>query len=1078
MQFRPWMLLLCLSGAFAQTTQNVTINGFPNQIVTGNIGFSFGLTALPDHLTIGPGGCATATGTTFYKTNAQVIVSSGNESGTVSIGCDVNGLLTAYLGSGLTSTNYACVGITCATGSSPSTSVVTGSDTISQGKFSLTPVSLPIIGGASAGSGTFVTLSGDAISTATGGATTIIGVNGILLSGLATCLLTNTTGTGKPGCATIGSGLSFTGGTLSNTGAPATSGTSILYGNGSGGFSNVIIGSNLTFSGGTLSATGGGSGVTSVATTSPLTGGPITSTGTIACATCVVASSPGLGLAHFGGGTQTVTSSAVSLTADVTGLLPHANIASTAVTPGSYTNTNLTVAADGSITAASNGTGGSGGFNGVRFASGTTDTILSTDSGKTVVYTNAGAVAVTLPPAGSTGFTGNFSFTIFNRAGGNVTVTPTTSTIDNVSALTIYPLTSDSIGSDATNWNSGGTTVGAGTGMLFGNRQFSVDSTYVQTKGNLLTGGFPNNITPSSGACAYTFSTTPTFASYSAYGFFPFTPDFTCSSSPTLNLNTLGALPILTAAGASNPTLTAGTPVTLKLDATGANFRCQECGLGGFSPSGTQAANAPLVATSGSAYGWNAILYPTSGVSGGILYGSSATQIAFAPLITAGFLVKSGGAGTAPAASLLDDGITTANTLTYAGTSGIAAKAFTGTGTAAGIFGLPANATPATIPANAYGLTANAAMTTSYFEYSPNAVPTANQVKLYGAPSSNIGTWTWTGISGSGSFCMTTSCAMTTPALGTPSALVLTNATGLTLAGTPLTTPGDLLFANSTPVLARLGIGSTGQCLQVTSGLPAWGSCVSASFSFPITVSGTVNSGGIPYFNSATQMSSTAALAAHGVVIGEGAGSAPVTTGTGTSGQCLTSNGASADPTFQTCGTGTGVSSFSGDGALLSNSGSTGGVTAALANAGAHKFFGNNTGSSTTPGYETLGASDVPARQFGGVFTTGTSTPVTTGGVVYWVIPYACTIKGYSIQAIPADTATVKFWRVATGTTVPTSSNSISTSGVSLATGSAIDSTTVTDFTSTAVSANDHLAITLSAVGGVATYVYGAFTCQ
>lgn len=39
--------------------------------------------------------------------------------------------------------------------------------------------------------------------------------------------------------------------------APATSGTSILYGNGSGGFSNVTVGSGLSFSTGTLSATGG-----------------------------------------------------------------------------------------------------------------------------------------------------------------------------------------------------------------------------------------------------------------------------------------------------------------------------------------------------------------------------------------------------------------------------------------------------------------------------------------------------------------------------------------------------------------------------------------------------------------------------------------------------------------------------------------------------------------------------------------------------------------------------------------------------------------------------------------------------
>ena len=44
--------------------------------------------------------------------------------------------------------------------------------------------------------------------------------------------------------------------TFSNK-APATSGTSILYGNGSGGFSNVTVGSGLSFSTGTLSATGG-----------------------------------------------------------------------------------------------------------------------------------------------------------------------------------------------------------------------------------------------------------------------------------------------------------------------------------------------------------------------------------------------------------------------------------------------------------------------------------------------------------------------------------------------------------------------------------------------------------------------------------------------------------------------------------------------------------------------------------------------------------------------------------------------------------------------------------------------------
>jgi hypothetical protein len=57
--------------------------------------------------------------------------------------------------------------------------------------------------------------------------------------------------------------------------APATSGTSILYGNGAGGFSNVTIGTGVSFATGTLSATGSGGTVTNVSGTA----GRITSTG-------------------------------------------------------------------------------------------------------------------------------------------------------------------------------------------------------------------------------------------------------------------------------------------------------------------------------------------------------------------------------------------------------------------------------------------------------------------------------------------------------------------------------------------------------------------------------------------------------------------------------------------------------------------------------------------------------------------------------------------------------------------------------------------------------------------------------
>ena len=53
-----------------------------------------------------------------------------------------------------------------------------------------------------------------------------------------------------------------------NNKAPATSGTSILYGNGTGGFSNVTIGTGVSFVAGTLSATGTGGTVTSVSVVS------------------------------------------------------------------------------------------------------------------------------------------------------------------------------------------------------------------------------------------------------------------------------------------------------------------------------------------------------------------------------------------------------------------------------------------------------------------------------------------------------------------------------------------------------------------------------------------------------------------------------------------------------------------------------------------------------------------------------------------------------------------------------------------------------------------------------------------
>lgn len=65
-----------------------------------------------------------------------------------------------------------------------------------------------------------------------------------------------------------GNGTSLSAAVSGTDYAPATSGASILYGNGSGGFSNVTIGSGVSFAGGTLSATGTGGTVTTVSVVS------------------------------------------------------------------------------------------------------------------------------------------------------------------------------------------------------------------------------------------------------------------------------------------------------------------------------------------------------------------------------------------------------------------------------------------------------------------------------------------------------------------------------------------------------------------------------------------------------------------------------------------------------------------------------------------------------------------------------------------------------------------------------------------------------------------------------------------
>ena len=157
-----------------------------------------------------------------------------------------------------------------------------------------------------------------------------------------------------------------------------------------------------------------GGTVTSITFSTPLTGGTITTSGTAGCSTCVLATSPGAGIAHFAGSTQTTTSS----------LIVAADITSATITHTQTDSTFPTLVASGTSAMGTSAISSGACATAVTTtATGTltTDTIIATPNADPTGVTgyavsNSGSLYIQAYPT-----SGNVNFKVCNNTSGSIT---------------------------------------------------------------------------------------------------------------------------------------------------------------------------------------------------------------------------------------------------------------------------------------------------------------------------------------------------------------------------------------------------------------------------------------------------------------------------------------------------------------------------------------------------------------------------------------------------------------------------------------------------------------------------------
>lgn len=216
----------------------------------------------------------------------------------------------------------------------------------------------------------------------------------------------------------------------------------------------LAIGTNLSITGGTLNAASGGSPAFS-----SVTGGTNTS------AAMLVGTGASLGVT--GSGTLNANEiNGATAPASAPVLASNSSSQLTALTLGGNLGIVGTVLGTSQLQDKQTGTSyticavapcSSGNF----YPSGTTN---PTDAGTLVSSNNASAVAWTLPQATTTGFGAGFSFDAQNIGSGTLTITPTTSTINGSSSLSIPQNKGCTVTSDGTNYNVSACTALLSTG--------------------------------------------------------------------------------------------------------------------------------------------------------------------------------------------------------------------------------------------------------------------------------------------------------------------------------------------------------------------------------------------------------------------------------------------------------------------------------------------------------------------------------------------------------------------------------------------------------------------------------------